>query len=79
MLLHVRTPIFRIDPALSVSLSLLPFLLLAEFLILFKNIQDFPGGSVVMNTSANTGQKGFEPSREDSTCHRAMKSMCHNH
>ena len=35
--------------------------------------KDFPGGSVVKNLSANAGNKGLIPGREDCTCPGATK------
>ena len=39
---------------------------------------DFPDGSVVKNLPANAGDTSSNQVREDSTCHRATKSVCRN-
>ena len=42
--------------------------------------QDFPGGAVVKKPPANAGSmQGLSPGREDPTCHRATKPVCHNY
>ena len=40
--------------------------------------EDFPGGSVVKNLPANTGDMGLITDQEDPTCRRVTKSMGHN-
>ena len=37
------------------------------------------GNSVIRNLPANTGETGWTPSWEDSTCHEVTKPECHNY
>ena len=40
---------------------------------------DFPGGTVVKNPPANAEDRVRALFREDPTCHRATKPVCHNY
>ena len=44
-----------------------------------KDDEDFPGGAVVKNPPANVGDTVLSLVREDPTCHRATKPVCHNY
>ena len=39
----------------------------------------FPGGTVVKNPPATTGDMGSSPGQEDPTCHGATKAVWHNY
>ena len=42
-------------------------------------VRDFPGGAVVKNPPANAGDTRSSPAREDPTCRRATKPVCHKY
>ena len=44
-----------------------------------KQYRDFPGGTVVKNLPASAGTWVRALVREDPTCRRATKPMCHNY